>query len=279
MNRWLPLVLFAGCAHSPPVPAGPPFTAHVTGAGRAVVLIPDLGMAPEAWDTTVAHLSARYQVHVLEVAGFAGAPAVAGPLMPQLRDALARYLTEQKLEGAVLVGVLFGATVAYWVAGTEPQLVGGVVAIDTPVSRFNGTIDPEAEEGRDALLHASPERLEKMQRRRYAQLMTDQVRAGLLAGKAARSSPPVLADAFYDSLTRDLRSNITRIRAPVLSLLTTENFPKESWDEIEAIFRAELGPIPRHELVVVPGAHHYVMFDAPEVYFGQLDRFLVSLHR
>lgn len=83
----------------------------------------------------MAHLAGRYQVHVLELAGFAGAPAVSGPLMPQLRDALARYLTEQKLQGAVLVGMLFGATVAYWVAATEPGLVGGVVAIDAPLRR------------------------------------------------------------------------------------------------------------------------------------------------
>lgn len=279
MKLWLLPLLVAGCAHHPLAHEPPaPFTARVTGVGRPVVLIPDLGMPPEVWDTTVAHLVAQQcQVHVLEVAGFAGAPAVAGPLMPQLREALARYLTEKKLRGAVLVGMLFGATVAYWVAATEPGLVGGVVAVDTPVSRFDGKIEPEAEAGRDVLLTASPERFTEMVRRRYAQLMNDQALAGRLADRARLSSPPVLADAFYDSVARDLRPGITQIRAPVLSLLTTENVPKESWAENEAAFRAELAPIPHHQVVVIEGAHHYLMFDAPEAYFAQLDRFLGSL--
>jgi N-formylmaleamate deformylase len=271
------VLVMLSCAHTPPPRAVSPLTVHTTGAGRAVVLLPDLGMPPAAWDTTVAHLSPKYQVHVLEVAGFAGAPEVPGPLMPQLREALVRYLTEHHLEGAVLVGMLFGATVAYWVAATEPALVGGVVAVDTPVSRFDGTLPPEAEVGREVLRRAAPDAFAEMIRRRYRQLLNDQTLAATLAQQAGRSSQRVVAEAFYDSVTRDLRPGITRIRAPVLSLLTTENVPPAERAEQQEAFRAELAPIPRHEVVVVSGAHHYLMFDTPEVFFDQLDRFLASL--
>jgi N-formylmaleamate deformylase len=249
--RLLLVMVMMSCAHTPPPRVASPFVVRTTGTGRAVILLPDLGMPPEAWETTVAHLSPKYQVHVLEVAGFSGAPEVPGPLMPQLREALVRYLTDHHLEGAVLVGMLFGATVAYWVAATEPTLVGGVVAVDTPVSRFDGTIAPEAEVGREVVRRATPDAFAGMIRRRYGQLLNDQALAATLAEQAGRSSQRVVAEAFYDSLTRDLRPGITRIRAPVLSLLTTENVPPAERAEQQAAFRAELAPIPRHEVVVV----------------------------
>jgi pimeloyl-ACP methyl ester carboxylesterase len=58
--------------------------------------------------------------------------------MPALRDRLANYLRDHA-RGAILVGHMFGAQMAYWLAMTEPELVGGVVAIDAPPSRLDGT--------------------------------------------------------------------------------------------------------------------------------------------
>ncbi|MFT3712890.1 MAG: alpha/beta hydrolase [Archangium sp.] len=270
MARFLALLLLTGCASVPTS-----FVVTTSGSGKPVVLLPDLAMPREAWDTTVEHLKGRYQVHVVEVAGFAGRAPVAGPLMPLLRTELATYLKEHHLEGAVLVGLMFGASVAWWLAESEPALIGGVFSIDTPPSRFNGEIDPEAAEGRDALSHAPPERFAKMMRSRFSRLMNDQTIAARLADQAVRSTPAVMADGFYDSMTRDLR-DVSSIRAPVMCLLTTESVPPEVREPQQELFRAQLSQIAKHELVVVPGAHHYVMFDDPTVYFSALDKFLAE---
>lgn len=179
-SGWFVLCL-AGCQH-------PAFTVQVTGApgGRPVVLIPDLGLSPEAWKSTAEHLAAQhYAVHVLDVAGFAGHPRVERPLLPAMRDEVVGYVRSKHLQGAVLVGLMFGATVAFWVAETEPTLIAGLVAIDTPPSRFDGTVDPEVAEGREALVKASPAQFATMLERRYSRLVTDQTLAHPLAARTA----------------------------------------------------------------------------------------------
>jgi pimeloyl-ACP methyl ester carboxylesterase len=196
--------------------------------------------------------------------------------MPLLHDQLAAYIRAQKLERPVLVGVLFGASVAYWLAETEPDLLGGVVAVDTPPSRFDGALDPEAAEGRDAMAKAPPDKFHRMVAGRYQRLMKDAALAKELADKAAQSSQAVVADAFYDSMTRDLRPGIPNIHTPLLVLLTTESVPAEARQAQEEFFQEQLKPVPQHELVVVPGAHHFVMLDAPDTFFAQLDRFLAT---
>jgi pimeloyl-ACP methyl ester carboxylesterase len=229
------------------------------------------------WGTTVAHLGGRVQSHVIEVAGFAGNPPVAGPIMPKLRDGLARYLRERKLKGAVLVGQMFGATVAYWLAMTEPDLVSGVVAIDTPPSRGEGEVDEEVEAMYRKLLSASPDEFKLGQKTRLRSCMADETIALKLTEQATRSSQATVADAFHDMMTRDLRAQIPRIKASVLLLLTTENFPVQARTLVEGAFGEQLSPIPHHQLVVIKGAHHYVMFDAPAAFFQQLDNFLDAL--
>ena len=274
------MVLLLGCSQTPiskPATTAamevPVFSARVSGAGRPVVFIPDLEAPGEIWNTTVAHLGGGFEAHVIEVAGFAGNPASSGPLMPKLRDGLAVYLREHA-RGAVLVGHMFGAQVAYWLAMSEPDLVSGVVAIDAPPSRFDGTVDPETDEVRKAWSSASADDFARGVTRRITSMMKDQALAQTIAAKAVHSSQPVIAEAFYDMMTRDFRAQIPNIRVPVLAVLTTGNLPAEALPTVEAFYRDELGPIAHHELWVVPSAKHYVMFDAPEAFFTPLDHFL-----
>ncbi len=45
----------------------------------------------------------------------------------------------------------------------------------------------------------------------------------------------------------------------------------------EQRMRQQMAPIPRHEIVVVPGSRHYVMLDAPEAFNRALDAFLARV--
>jgi pimeloyl-ACP methyl ester carboxylesterase len=251
------------------------FTAHVTGSGRPVVFIPDLEAPGSVWDTTVAHLGGKFETHVIDVAGFAGNPPFNGPLMPALHDGLANYLRDHA-KGAVLVGHMYGAQVAYWLAMTNPDLVGGVIAIDAPPSRSDGTPDPEAAEGRDGMAKAKPQQFAKGVTRRIGSMMADQTKAKALAEKAAKSTQSVCAETFFDMMTRDLRSQIPNIKSPVLTVLTTGNLPAEIEPEVEKMYQEQLAPIPHHELLVVKDAKHYVMYDQPDAFFAALDRFLAA---
>lgn len=282
----LPLVaVFAclpACSHN--APAAPPATAsaptlfvdHVEGSGRPVILVGDLGAPVEMWSSTVKHLSGRAETHVLDIAGFAGNAPGAAPLLPQLGVEVARWIAQKGWRDAVIVGHLFGASVAWQVAMEHPDLLGGIVVVDTPPSRNTG--DPgetaEADEVRAALAAATPERFAQMTARRIASGMKDEARARVLVEKASRSDPRVVADAFHAMMTTDNRPRIAAVRTRVLVLLTTGNLPPGAAPEVEAAFREQLKPIAGHQLVLVEGSRHYVMDDAPEAFFANLDRFL-----
>jgi N-formylmaleamate deformylase len=272
----------AACSHAAPAPEKPSeppaFTVKVSGAGRAVIFIPDLAAPGDIWDTTVAHLGGRVEAHVLDIAGFADTPPVANPLLPKLRTQLTAYIRDHKLEKPILVGHMFGGTVAFMVAMAEPDLVGGVVSVDSPPSRGAGNADDaaEAQEGRKGLTDAPPERFAKMMAGRFKSMMADPERAKLFVDRVAKSSQAEVPDAFYDMMTRDLRVEIPKIRAPVLVFMTQGNLPPPAWPIVKEQWEAQLAAIPKHELVVVPNSKHYVMFDAPDAFFGPFDRFLAS---
>jgi pimeloyl-ACP methyl ester carboxylesterase len=276
------LVLLAACTRAPapvaaPAPTPPTlFRARAVGTGRPVLFVGDLGAPPEVWDTIVAHLGARAQSHVIDVAGFAGHAAGAEPLLPALVEQLADYVRQARLSRPIVVGHMFGGTVAWWLAMSHPDLLGGVLVVDAPPSRSTGDPEDEAEarEARRALEGATREQFAKMTSFRLGSQMNDKTRAAALAEKAARSDRRVVADATFAMMTADTRASIPRIKTPALVLLTTENLPKGTAPEVETLYREQLAAIPEHELVVVQGSHHYVMFDAPETFFASLDRFV-----
>ena len=268
-------------AASPSTRPGKPrsFQVSVSGSGRPVVLIPDLQTAGSVWDTTVAHLGGGVQTHVVSIAGFAGQPPIDGPLIRRLHDDLAVYIRERALHRPVFVGLMFGATVAYWLAMTDPDLVGGVIAIDEPPSRPTGERGDAAETEKiyRSLLSATPAAFAAMSRRRSATMVADQAQGRALGDAAARSTQKAAAEAFYEMMMLDLRGGIPKIRAPVLVLLSTVHIPKSAWPDYDRMFRDQLAPIPHHEIVVIEGARHYVMFDAPGEFFRRVDTFLATL--
>jgi pimeloyl-ACP methyl ester carboxylesterase len=166
--------------------------------------------------------------------------------------------------------------VAYWIAMTDPDLLGGIIALDAPPSRNSGDPDDlaEAKEGQQALLSATPSEFAKKMRRRALLETQDAVRGIEIGDAAALSSQKVAAEAFYDMMSLDLRSAIPKIEVPVLCLLSTAQVPKEHQAEYESFFREQLAPIPDHELVAITGAKHYLMFDAPSEFFRRVDGFL-----
>lgn len=277
----------AACAHAPPRSARPlsptSFHVEVSGRGRPVVLILDLGVSSSVWETTIGHLAGRVETHALTLPGFAGRPPVEGPILPRVVRELARYLRERQLRGTVVVGHMFGAAVAYALAVEAPDLVGGIVAIDVlPCQSALGEPDEprvqalaEAQEAYRMMV-AHPPSIDRLERR-FRSMMADPVRARKLAEESSRSSGRALADAYLELMQMDLRDRVRTLRSRALVVVTDLTYPPEGWSYIAASWHRQIDPIPHHDLVEIRGAHHYVMFDKPEEWFATLDRFLDAL--
>ncbi len=74
---------------------------EVVGSGRPVLMIPGLASAASVWSETCAALQPGVQCHIVQLPGFAGAPAVhKDRWLDAMREQLLGYLVERKLPRA-----------------------------------------------------------------------------------------------------------------------------------------------------------------------------------
>ena len=76
-------------------------------------------------------------------------------------------------------------------------------------------------------------------------------------------------------MTTDLRSDVQKIKAPVL-VAAAGHFASSpgALEQIDKFYERQVAPIPRHETVVVSKARHFVMLDDREFLTQAIDAFL-----
>ena len=106
----------------------------VTGNGPDVVLIPGLASSGAVWDATVKQLAATHRVHVVQVAGFAGAPAAGnaeGPVVEPVVEAVDAYIKAGKLKSPAVIGHSMGGFTGLLLARRHPEDVSRLMIVDS----------------------------------------------------------------------------------------------------------------------------------------------------
>jgi N-formylmaleamate deformylase len=282
------VLLLAACGGAPAAPAAPPFTptsfrVSVTGAGRPVIFIPGLGCDGTIWNETVAHLGGKVQAHVLSLAGFAGAPPIAEPLLPTVHDELLRYIAANRLDHPILVGHSLGGFLTYWTAETAPDVLGGAVVVDgapyLPALR-DPSVTPDKVKAEVAdfaghLAAMTPETFAPSITNFLGQMISKTEDKAQVGAMASKSDPKTTGDAISFMFMTDLRPDLRKIKTRVLVLAADTNGLVDR-DTLEKAWRAQVDPIPRHELVIVEHAKHFIMLDQPAVLDAALDKFLAA---
>ena len=277
---WVAALL--GCGAPPPRassrsggPAGEPFAAAsdfkpvafsvaVHGHGRPVILIPGLGCPGAVWDGTVAHLGDGYETHVLSLAGFAGQPAIDEPLSAAVRRDLTRYIRSRRLRQPVIVGHSMGGFVAYWLASYHPELVGPVIVVDAGPA-LSGDRD-QAKALRTRWRRADDDEFADAMRAAFASMTSVPKQMAGVIEAATHSDRRAIGDAVYEMAATDLSDRVADIAAPVLVIAADGGY--------QARIRAQIEPIRDHQMIVVPHARHFVMYDDPDGFYQAIDKFL-----
>jgi N-formylmaleamate deformylase len=260
------------------------FTVKVIGAGRPIIFIPGLACDGGIWDATVDHLAGKFQAHVVTLAGFAGsAPLDGEPLLPTAKAELIAYIQQNHLDRPILVGHSLGGFLAYWVAETAPALIGAAVAVDgapnlgtlMDPTATSETIRARAEAFAAPLAAMPPEQFRAAIQGFLGRSIADPANATRVGTAASQSDPRTVSNAMLFLFTTDLRPELAKIQAPVLVVAADTNgeVPRRP---LEASWRAQVDAIPRHEIVFVEHAKHFVMLDQPAAFQGALDRFLAG---
>lgn len=260
------------------------FTVRVTGTGnRPMILIPGLLSSGAVWDGVVEHFSSRYRLHVLTIAGFAGVPAVDGPLLPRVRDELITYIREEHLDRPVLVGHSLGAFLAFWVASTVPDAVGSIVAVDgvpflPALTNPSATVDVKTQADQMRALYRSmtPQQIGMQSHMALTQMISDPANIARATGWAAQSDGRATGQAIYELMTTDLRGEAANIRSDVL-LVAAAKGAASIPDRLEAVqkaYEAQVARVPHHQVVAATRALHFVMWDDAQFLHATMDAFL-----
>jgi len=264
-----------------------PFQVKVTGHGQPMILIPGLSSSGEVWETTVEHYRGQFECHVLTVAGFAGVPRVAAPMLDNVRDGIAAYIQEKHLERPVIVGHSLGGFLALAVASKYPALAGRLVIVDA-YPFLAGVANPTAtlasakqmaagiKKGMDGQTQADYDRYVKSGVATRLMVTSDSDLERIVAWGLA-SDRTAVADAMSEMFSVDLRDDVAAIKSPTLVLGSWIAY-KQYTDRArtEANLKVQYAKLSGVRIEVTDTARHFIMWDDPKWMFGAMDRFLAE---
>ena len=235
------------------------------------MLVPGLGCGANVYGSLVlALLGTRdVEVHAVTLAGFAGIPGAAPPVLPRWCADLARYIDEHASPRPILVGHSLGAYCVLAVAIERGDAIGGVVALDG-VPAIRGLVDPSIDLGAVASDHMRRNACmdDAAHRAWWASslrgMITDPDVAARLTDDAAQSDATTVMHAISEILVADLREQMRRIRAPLLAVGALGPYKSAMLRGRHlAAFGSMFVEVADRETLVLEQARHFVMLDAP----------------
>ncbi len=252
--------------------------------GRTVYLIPGLASPGSVWDDLAETLvSAGYRVRILTLAGFAGVSPLNGQqFLPVIREQLAAELSAHKGLRPVLVGHSLGAFLSLWLGATEPEVVGGIVAVDgVPylAALSNDSASPEQQQEQAVqiaqfMASLTPEQYAAQNRMALAGMISSAKDVEQIAREGGRSDPATAGRAVAEMLTTDIRPLMREIQAPVVLIQAADAASRTG---MRAAYARQVAAIPDHRHVVADRGHHFVQIDDPEIVRREVLRLLEVL--
>jgi pimeloyl-ACP methyl ester carboxylesterase len=260
------------------------FEVKVIGKGQPIILIPGYSCSGDVWNETVAHLKNKYELHVLTLAGFAGAkPIEDEEILKTVRNQIIRYVKDKNLKKPMLIGHSLGAFMTLWVQSTEPDLFGKGICVDgLPFLSAIGKPETTAES-----LKSNPQYNKEMvinnfkalPNEGYVKNMTksmsyqvnDTIRARQIAEWSFKSDRKTLGSTIVEMSTTDLRKDIANIKSPILVLASKFGTIEAS----EKIYNEQYVLL-KNKTIKVADSKHFIMYDQAQWFYNELDTFLQS---
>jgi pimeloyl-ACP methyl ester carboxylesterase len=251
-------------------------TIRSVGTGPAVVLIPGLGSPPAVWDQLAARIGKDHRLILVQVNGFAGAPA--GPtdnLIPGAVDELAAWLAANHVEKPAVIGHSMGGLMGMMLATKHPGSTGRLMIVDS-LPFFGMLMGPGA----------TPDAVRPL---------LEQMRTQITTGPAATEAPPhmsntaagrskivewmrasdpkIIGEALVEDGTTDVRPDLPKLAGtPVTVLYAVPN--AERRQITDQLYRQAYKAAPGVTFVPVENSEHFIMLDQPAAVDAAAEAFL-----
>ena len=262
------------------------FTVTTSGAGPDVIFVPGLGCSADVWNPAVASLGGRYRVHLVQVAGFAGAPVrgnASGDVCAGVADGLAAYIAAQKLARPALVGHSMGGTIGLMLAERHPESLGRLMVVDmlpnlavvmVPPNAPPGTVHNFAITVGTGMAHADAASYRRsLDHSLSSMILTASARPEIMRQNVA-SDHGVAGRSMREIIESDLTPGLGKIAIPVTVLYAWNSHAPYSAAQADFLYRNAYAGLHGVKLVRVDDSAHFVMIDQPAKFDAALAAFL-----
>jgi pimeloyl-ACP methyl ester carboxylesterase len=278
MSRW-PFLILASALLAAPAAAAPfkptRISVEVRGGGPDVILIPGLASSRGVWNGTVAAVPG-YRFHLVQVAGFAGAPAAgnsAGRVAAPVADEIARYIAANHLGRPAIVGHSMGGSIAMMIGARHPGIAGRVMVVDmlpSPARPFG--VPPAAMTPLAKLIGGEMEGADRLRR----DLKSLVGRFGSSDWLESRNDAGVVGRSVSELLATDLTAELPRIRSPLTALYACPSRLTYACGAVGRAYASAYANRPGTRLVRIERSGHTIMRDQPAAFEAELRRFLAA---
>jgi pimeloyl-ACP methyl ester carboxylesterase len=273
----LTTLLICACMGVTLLAQSPAISVKVSGQGTPLIFLPGFACPGSVWDSTVKNLEPGYQAHLVTYAGFDNLKPIPMPWYPALKEALAQYILNQKMEKVYIVGHSMGGNLATDLANALPDRVTKILLVDAiPCMRELMMPGVPAE----AIVYDAPYNkqminMDSNAMKQYTTMMAgnmtnDKENANKIAKWMMMADRETYVYGYVDLLKLDLRPDLSKIKADVLILGAT--FPSK--EIVQANYEKQYANLAKKEIAFAENSKHFIMFDAPEWFYAQTNAFL-----
>jgi pimeloyl-ACP methyl ester carboxylesterase len=249
-----------------------------------VILIPGLSSSRNVWDAEAKLLGPNYRLHLVQVNGFAGAPAgpnASGPMLPGMVDELHQYIVAGKMHPAV-IGHSLGGLMTLMLADAHPEDVAKIVIVDSlpyygMVFDPNATVDaiaPQAKMIREQMMAAPADQFAALVSMNVKGMVKDEEGGKAVAAASLASDRAVFVNAMVEDLQTDIRPEMGKIKTTALLLYPFDAaMPIES-GKVDALYHGAYAAMPNVKIVRVEDSRHFIMYDQPAKLDAAVEAFL-----
>ena len=227
--------------------------------------------------------SLRIDVHLVQIAGFAGAtagPNATGPILGPVVEQLHSYIVDNHLHPAV-IGHSMGGLLALMLAKAHPGDVSKLLIVDSLpfyglVFNPNATVEtvkPQAQAMHDQILKMPQAQFEAGEPMFAARLVGDPAGVKLVAASAVASDRTVFANAMLEDLSTDIRPELASIKTP-MTLIYPYKAVEGPEAEVTSLYTTAYAAMPQVKFVKINDSLHFVMLDQPAAFHQAVLGFL-----
>jgi len=249
-----------------------------------VILIPGLASSSAVWDAEARLLAPNYRLHIVQMNGFAGAPAGAnatGPILPGVVEELHGYIVAGKMH-PVVIGHSLGGLLTLMLADAHPEDVAKLVIVDSLpfyglVFDPNATVEAIAPQGKvihDQIVAMPADQFAAMQPMMVKSMVKDEAGGKAVVAADVASDRTVFANAMLEDLQTDIRPDMAKIKTPTLLLYPYDATLQHDEAKYDALYKSAYASMPNVKLTRIDDSRHFIMYDQPEKMDAAIEAFL-----